>query len=60
MASSVSADINASVYSSSWSGGGIIRVRLLNANVGGVASTATVTLTDSAGGSVTITVNYFK
>lgn len=59
--STVPADIDSRIYSTLiFSSGGTIEVKLLNANVGGVASTATVTLTDSAGGSVPITVNYFK
>lgn len=61
--SSVPADITADITadnSPSLSGGGILTIKLKNADLGGVASTAIVTLTDSNGGSVPITVNYFK
>ncbi|MBK5276690.1 MAG: hypothetical protein JJE30_16800 [Desulfuromonadales bacterium] len=58
--SSVLADINSTIFDSFTLGGGTIRIRLLNSNVNSVASTATVTVSDAAGGSVPITVNYFK
>lgn len=63
VSSSVPADITAAITTDdfpSLSGGGTLTVTLVNANVTNVVSTATVTLTDSASGSVPITVTYSK
>lgn len=60
----LSSDINIGVTIiptvGSLSGGGIIEIKLLAANPLGLSTTVTVTLTDSAGAVVPITVTYFK
>ena len=54
----ISATINPTA--GSLTGGGTVFINLLTANPAGASTTATVTLTDSNGGAVPITVTYFK